>query len=42
MPYKSVKQQKYLESDSSPLTQAQKEEWRAATDFKKLPEKKKK
>jgi hypothetical protein len=39
MPYKSKAQQRYLESKASPLTQAQKEEFRAATDFKSLPEK---
>lgn len=39
MPYASKAQQRYLESDSSPLTEAQKEDFRSATDFKSLPEK---
>lgn len=38
MPYLSKAQQRYMESDSSPLSEAQKKEWRAATDFKSLPE----
>ena len=37
MPFKSVAQQRYLESSASPLTPAQKAEWEGATDFKKLP-----
>jgi hypothetical protein len=42
MPYKSEAQQRYLESSASPLTEAQKKEWRGATDFDKLPARKKK
>jgi hypothetical protein len=38
MPYRSLAQQRFLESDKSPLSDKQKEEWRAATDFKGLPE----
>ncbi len=37
MPYKSQAQQRYLESSSSPLSEAQKKEWRGATNFKRLP-----
>ena len=40
MPFKSVKQQRYLESEASPLTEAQKREFESATNFKTLPEKK--
>lgn len=42
MPYKSEAQQRYLESDASPLTEAQKKEWRGATNFDKLPARKSK
>jgi len=38
MPFKSKAQQRYLESDDSPLSDEQKEEWESATDFSKLPE----
>lgn len=38
MPYRSLAQQRYLESKDSPLTEDQKKEYRAATDFSKLPE----
>ncbi len=38
MPYKSVKQQRFMESSASPLSEKQKKEWRAATNFKTLPE----
>jgi hypothetical protein len=38
MPYSSKAQQRYMESDASPLTEAQKKEWRSATDFSSLPE----
>jgi len=38
MPYASRAQQRYMESKNSPLSEAQKKEWRAATDFKSLPE----
>ncbi len=41
MPFKSKAQQRYLESSASPLSESQKREWEGATDFKKLPEKKK-
>jgi hypothetical protein len=40
MPFKSKAQQRFLESKSSPLTEAQKREWESATDFKNLPERK--
>lgn len=42
MPFKSKAQQRYLESDASPLTEAQKREWESATNFKRLPARKKK
>lgn len=42
MPYVSKKQQRYLESKASPLTEKQKEDFRSKTDFAKLPAKKKK
>jgi hypothetical protein len=38
MPYRSLAQQRFLESDKSPLSDKQKEEWRKATNFKDLPE----
>jgi hypothetical protein len=39
MPFRSVKQQRYLESKASPLTAAQKKDFEQATNFKTLPEK---
>ena len=39
MPYVSQAQQRFMESSDSPLSEEQKKEWRAATDFKSLPEK---
>jgi hypothetical protein len=42
MPFKSAAQQRYLESDASPLTAKQKKEWESSTDFKSLPERKSK
>jgi Stage II sporulation protein E (SpoIIE) len=39
MPFKSKAQQRYLMSEASPLTPAQKTEWAGSTDFSKLPEK---
>lgn len=37
MPFKSKAQQRYLESSASPLSEAQKQEWESATNFKDLP-----
>jgi hypothetical protein len=42
MPFKSSAQQRYLESSASPLSESQKKEWESATNFSKLPERKKK
>jgi len=39
MPFKSRDQQAYLESDSSPLTAAQKRDFEKSTNFKTLPKK---
>ncbi len=38
MAYVSKAQQRFMESDASPLSEAQKKEWRGATDFRRLPE----
>jgi len=37
MPFRSKAQQRFMESDSSPLTEDQKREWESATDFETLP-----
>jgi len=40
MPFISKAQQRFLESSGSPLTEDQKKEFEASTDFKNLPERK--
>jgi hypothetical protein len=37
MPFRSVQQQRFLESKDSPLTPAQKKEWQDSTDYAALP-----
>jgi len=39
MPFRSKAQQRFMESKASPLSNSQKREWEAATNFKTLPEK---
>lgn len=38
MPFVSKRQQRFMESASSPLSAAQKKDWESATNFKTLPE----